>query len=520
MIIKNKWIIPVAIVAILLIAMYAGVLPGLSILDNGTTTINKDCGGIKGSGELIGPNARKGFITSWKNDGFSETITCIGKVHVDTFATGGIDRFAYEVYGKKQGGNYEPLSTPSATSMYISNPNPGVIDIPGTISLGGTYNMDAYSFEFVGNDYVAVKVIFKGYIDWNLLNPFDDGWQWRTLSTDEAYLYMGYGSLTLPFGSDNRPRDSFELGEVVDIRVETAKGGQTVEGTGSWRVTLNEPFLDGITTPGTGGGVIKEESYNDDTTNGHFKFIVTESMVTKSMSSDDPYSIRIWNTILPMGTLYVDFLDFTASCPGDVEFSGGPIQSKVGESVSVTLNAEVNPDLPIAIDYFRVSVIYGTNNVLLPSDPTSLNWIIHTTNWPASGGKATVTFTPEKESYCTVHATAFDTEGRGGIRTRTWTLWAYADNPAPDDVVDDETGDNDYSGGHTNPWLSWDPSAGNWPDPGTPGWIVAILGAIIVFIVFLLISFMPSIQPQARLIIVILGAGAAIALWWFLMGIL
>ena len=513
-----KIIMVVLAVAILVtVGVFYGALPGLSILDKGTTTTNREIGGLKGSGELIGPNSRKGFIASYKNDGFSETVTCIGKVHIDTWATAAMKSCLYEVYGKKQGGSYEMLSSPTGTSMYISNPNPDFINLPDTISFGGTYNMDAYSFEFVGSDYDAVKVVLKGYIDGNILNPFDGNFKWQTLQTDEAYLYEGYGSLNLPTDSDGRPRDNFEIGETVDIRVETAKGGQTVEGTGTWRVTLNEPYSGGITQPGSGGGVVKEEYYNDDTI-GHFKFVVTEDMAQKSMDSSDPYSVRIWNTILPMGTLYTDFIDFNVKGPGDVELSG-PIQSKVGSSATVGFSASVNSDTQLPIDYFRVSVIYGTNNVLLPSDPNAHNWIIHTTNIPAVNNAGTISFTPSKESYVTTHVKAFDTEGRGSPRTRTWTLWAYADAEVPDDVVDDETGDDDYGGGHTDPWFPWDPSGGNW---GNIRNYLPLIIAIAVFIIMLIIAFIPQIPipfgMYGRMMVVVLGAVLAAVIYWYLGG--
>jgi len=392
-----------------------------------------------------------------------------------------------------------------------------VTNFPGTISLGGTYNADAYSFEFVGNDYDAEKVVLKGYIDGNLLNPFDGNFKWQTLQTDEAYLYEGYGSLTLPTGIEDgieRPYDTFEIDQIVDIRVETAKGGQTVEGTGTWRVTLNEPYSGGITDPGSGGGVVVEKYYDDDTTNGHFKFTVTADMAEKSMSSTYPYSVRIWNTMLPKGTLYTDFIDFIAKAPSDVTLTG-QTQSKVGETTTVTLSATSD----IGIDYFRVSVIYGPSNVLLPGDPNSYNWIIHTTNIPASGGTATISFTPDKESYVTVHAKAFDTEGRGSVRTKTWTLWAYADAEVPDDVVDDETGEDDYGGGHTDTWLPWDPSGGNW---GSIGDYLPLIIAIAVFIIMLIIAFIPQIPIPfgmfGRMAVVVLGAVLAAVIYWYLGG--
>jgi len=513
-------VVIIAIVALLVGATFAGDIFGLSILDEGTITENSEYGGLGGVGELIGPNDRKGFITSWKNDGFSETITCIGKMESSGSLTkyGVMDKYAYEVYGKKLGGSYEYLSTPSQTSMYLSNPNPGVQEFSG-LQAGGTKNADAYSFEFIGSDYIAVKVVFKAHIDSNFFNPFDGNFKWRVVQTDEAYLYSGYGSLNLPTDADNRPRDNFEIGETVDIRVETSKGGQTVDGTGTWRVTLNEPYSGGITQPGSGGGVVKEEHYNDDSI-AHFKFVVTEEMAQKSMASSDPYSIRIWNTILPMGTLFVDFLDFNVKGPGDIVLSG-PDQSKVGSSATITFSASVNPDTQLPIDYFRVSIIYGPKNVLLPSDPNSHLWLVRTTNIPATDNFGSISFTPYYESYVSIHAKAFDTAGRGSPRTRVWTLWAYADSPVDDEVIEDETGDNDYGGGHVTPWLPWDPSGGNW---GEVEWedYFPIIFAIAVFIIMLIIALVPTVPipygMYGRMAVIVLGAVLAALIYWYMGG--
>lgn len=515
----NKIGIVAIAVVILLIASAGIIIPGLSLLDEGTTTVNGDFGGISGSGELIGPNDRKGFITSYMDVGFSETITCIGRVCADTWAVGGMTHYRYFVYGKENSwSSYELLSEPGTTSMYLSpeSPNPGERAISG-IQIGGCKNLDDYSFEFVGNKYKAVKVVCQGRIDWNVFDPFDNGYQWRNLQIDEAYLYEGYGSLTLPTDIEDgieRPYDTFEIGQTVDIRVETAKGGQTVEGTGTWRVTLNEPYSGGITDPGLGGGVVVEKYYDDDTTNGHFSFVVTKEMADKSMSSTDPYSVRIWNTMLPKGTLYVDFVDFIHLCPGDVTLTG-ETQSRVGETTTVTLTASINSETQLPIDYFRVSVIYGTSNVLLPGDPNSNNWIIHTTNIQASGNSATISFIPTKESYVTVHGKAFDTDGRGSIRTKTWTLWAYAETEVPDDVVDDETGEDDYGGGHTDPWLPWDPSGGNWGEVAIGLSIIGIIVAIVIAAVFAILGLLAPGSPYVKVAIIVAGIVIAVVVYLY-----
>lgn len=491
----HKKILILLVVAVVVIAFFAGVLP-LSILEEGLDTNSRNIGGVKGNKnkELLDSKA---YILSHKGDGHSEKIIVSGTISRDQWSMGDVHEYRYYVWLKKNvWSEYELVSSAGATSKYLSNPNPGVVSCKGEFTgegHGETFNCDMYQFTIIGHDYAdgAIKVLLQGYMKENQVNPFEP-MKWRNLASDEAYLYSGYGGLYLPRGivdGEDRPYDTFEIGQEVDIRVETAKGGYA-EDSKPWRVTLNEPYGGDIVNPDDGGGVVEEMSYGNDVTNGHFKFTVTEEMAQKSMASSHPYTIRIWNVLLPIGSLYVDFLDFIALAPGDVEFSVSEIQGKVGETYSIGLSSSSD----IGIDYFRVSVIYGTNDVLLPSDPLSKLWLINTINVGGADKKTcslpqTIEFIPEHPSYVTVHAKAFDLEGRGSMRTRTWTMWAYEDSPVPDEVVDDETGEEDYGGGQTPGYMPWDPEGGNWDLNGDDEVPWAIIIALIVFIISCVIAF-------------------------------
>jgi len=513
----------IVVVALLVGVLYAGVIPGLSLFDIGTTTKSYQHGEVVGNragAELLQPMNKKGFILSYMDDGHSETISVRGHLTNDNgggnYWWPGASDYYYKIYLKENAwSSYELLSSPGSTSMYFSNPNPGK-------KSGCPVNCVIYDFDIIGNKYAggAIKAELWARID---RGPWDaEGYKWWLMSSDEAYLYSGYGSLMLPTNvveGIERPYDTFEIGQTVDIKVETAKGGYTTDGK-PWRVTLNEPYTGGITDPGSGGGVVKELFYANDVTNGHFKFVVTADMAAKSMASTDPYSIRIWNTLLPRGTLYVDFLDFIAKAPSEATLSG-PEQSKVGDTITIQISASVNPSTQASIAYFRISVIYGPNDVLLPGTPTSNAWLIHTTNRPAPSGTTTVSFIPTKESYITIHAKTFDTEGRGSIRTKTFTTWAYADSEVPDEVIEDEVGEDDYGGGHTDSWLPWDPGGGNWGEVNIEDYLPIIL-AIAVFIIMLIIAFIPQIPipygMTGRMLVVVLGAVLAVLIYWYMGG--
>lgn len=509
---KKFIIIGIVIFILLGLGMYYGLVPAGSLLNSTKTKsfIHGEFQGMK-TGEMLQPHDKTGFIMSWKGDGHSETISVRGKI---TTPSGGDtswwlapSKYYYRVYLKENAfSSYERVSHPGDTKKMISNPNPGHLKFSST-------SLEPYDFTIIGDDYNggAVKAELWAYID---LSPWDTtGYDWYLMARDEAYLYDGYSSLTLPRGivdGEDRPFSTFEVGQEVKIRVETAKGGYDETGK-PWRVTLNEPYGGSIEDPGDGGGVIKEQSYENDAL-GYFTFTVTEEMALKSMQSSEPYTIRIWNVLLPRGSLYVDFVDFIARSPDNVVFSGGDTQCKVGDTYSINLDSES----AVGVDYIRVSVIYATNDVLLPSDPTSPLWLINTKNLGGDDSNIvslpqTLSFIADRESYVTIHAKAFDIDGRGSPSTSTFTIWFYQSSQVPDEVVEGEVGDDYYGGGKTPGYTPWTPSGGNWENAELPmdvDWTGVLIGVLIVA-GMALVGFYVFKQP--RMIMVMILAGVIIA---------
>lgn len=502
--------VAVAVAAVLLVTGFPELDISESIIPT-TNTDNIDRGSFKGVGELLGPLSRKGYIVSYKQDGLSETIVAQGtaKITDEWLGRSGMTKFRYKVYGKTDAGaSWEAISVPGQTSKYVSNPNPGEKTISGT-QLGGTKTFESYSFNIVSDHYEAIKVIFQGYINWDVLNPFE-GYKWMNLQVDYAYLYPGWGGLYLP-ERNGVPVSTFEIGETVNIGVLTTYGGQTVGEGKTWRVALIEPA-------DRGGEEIKHQDYGDNV-DSYFSFEITEDMF--STSSTNEYKVKIYNTLIPKGSLLVHSIDVLAKAPGDVKIESDNIQVKIGSNIDVVLSAEINEETQLPIDYFRVSVIYGANDVLLPGDYWSDRWIVHTTSFDASkvsGSKyqTTVSFTPDKESYVTVHAKAVDTEGRASEHTKVFTIWCYKDNAAPDDVIDDETGEDIYDGGHTSDWWSvWDASSGNWPE----SFQISLIGVAVSLIVFTVIAIIAMLWVPGgmniKLLVVLLGAVISVLLYIF-----
>jgi len=527
----------VVIAAIILISGFVfGWLPGLSVLEYKTESRNIAGAVGNPSRELLDS---KGYTLAYKNDELSEKIVVTGQIKRNINSLCFVDKYEYWVYLKKdQFSDWQKMSTPGNTSKYFSNPNPGVIELNDNWFSGEgggeTYSLEPYQFRLEGHDYAngAIRVELRGYLKENQLLPLAN-WHWVRISSDEADLHSGYGSLTLPRGVEDgveRPYTTFEVGQEVKIKVETAKGGS---GANPWKVTLNEPYTndkdvieDLYTDSGyTGGGVVKSQSYPNDALS-YFTFKVTEEMAEKSMSSQYPYIIRIWNSLLPKGSIQIDFVDFIAGAPSNVKFYIGnneikpgevnAIQSKVGEEFSVRISA--NSDF--GIDYYRVAVIYGSDNVLLPSDPTSNLWIIHTTNYGDKDGQTVgdqvVTFKPMHEDYVSIHAKAFDVDGRGSPSTLVMQIWCYSTSPVPDEVIDDETGVDYYGGGHTEGWHQWDPGegSGNWENPDTGEPIVVdlwgVMVAVIIVLGFIGVGFVMFKEPRMMAAMGIIGTIVAI----------
>ena len=525
------------IVALIIIGSQSGFLTG-AVYYNPETVQNK-VGAIQGVNELIGPHDRDGFITSYLGTGLSEEISCRGSLTIKDWGPFWVTDYKYIVYGKKPYSvDWEEISIPGYTQTYLTGKNPDVIPITGwTISTPGAIwtAAEPYDFQMVGSDYEAIRVDFNVYMSTNIL-PI--GYQWRTLQRDEAGLFNGLGALyyvntNTELTEEVTPQQTYEIGETVIIRVETGFGGQTVAEPGettiidgetvvgttsTWRVKLRQP-------PDRGGAVVKEEPYDDDV-HAYFAFDITADMY--SSTSNNEYSIELWNTWNPMGTLRAYTIDLKANAPGDVTFDGEDYKyvdgTSVGYQVKIntpcTIKYSAEPGATqLPIDHFRVSVVYGTYGELLPTDgPSSPIWIVYTTDGSATHldgvYSGAVTFTPTRSEYVTVFVNAQDTEGRTNIKPTVFSLWVFAEAPVPPDQIDDETGEHDYWGGLTPDFLPWNPS--DYAYENDIWTIVAILLSVVTFLAFLVVALtVPDLKY--KIIVVIVGGVVAFIMYSYLM---
>lgn len=507
----NVWItgvvIAVVIIGVLSGLFYTGHL-GLSVLDNGTTTKVYDRSGIFGNrySELIGPNSRTAFICSYISTAQSETIVAHGTLSIDTFSTAGAAKYCYKVYLKKDSfSSYELVSAPEiTTSSFISQANPGILGF-GSLTLGGTVQLKDYSFEVMGPSYSngAVKVELCVYMQANMFDSF----KWWVASSDEAYLYSGWGGLYLPKDANGTHyKSTFEIGEHVKIEVKTSYGAVTAaNGTeNTWRVTLQKPMSQG-------GSVYKSQDYGNNV-DTFFEFDVTSDMFM--LGGDNHWTLQIYNVLVPKGTLQVNTIDFAAKAPGIVTFSGfsGDDQYKVGSQVTCKLSAVPNSgQLPIT--KFHVCIIYGNNNVLLPSDPLDKLWILPWTDiTDISSSSATLSFTPKHQSFVTVHAVAVDSQGRSSITENTHTIWVYDSVPASSGQLGDNTGTHEYGGGSTNTGFQFNPGTADMQD--WIGFLLKIIIMLVIIIVVILAGWFLPVPVYGKAIIIIVGI--VIAILYFL----
>jgi len=228
----------VLLILVLIITAWAGILP-LSIMGQlETETQNKEFHEIKGIGELLD---REGYILSYNNEGFSETIEAAGAFSFGESGFADIDGYRYIVSVRPESSNaWTVISKPGSTASMVNKDNPGMIRTPN-LQYSNKINTEPYTFNLVGSEYDGggIRVELQLYVNGNDLFF----WQehiWKTVQIDEAYLFQGSGALLFPTDAYGDPVRTFEIGEEVKIGVETGKGGGGP--SRPWRVTLNEPY--------------------------------------------------------------------------------------------------------------------------------------------------------------------------------------------------------------------------------------------------------------------------------------
>ena len=521
----RKFIPILVIVLLLATAFYFFGVPALDILGNEgyetqSKTVYDHFTGNKNY-ELIRPPDRKGFITSYIPGELSETISIQGKIDYKGGSLAVAKKYKYEVYFRENAyQDWELVASPSYKVSWItSKPKVENFDVPAQDT---PVYAPIYSFNIIGSKEGAIRVVFKVYFDPNGLNPFDK-WVWKTLATDQAYIFSGQCGMWLPKDKNGTPISTFEIGETVHIKVETGAGTKdVVEGwtnEKAWMVTLRKPD----------GTEYKGQNFPRYLP-GHFRgdviFTVYDDMFTPG--GNNRWTIELWNRLLPKGKLQWRAIDFRAKAPGKVTITTQPeLKVKTGNTVTVTLQATQNTQTQLPIEYFGVEVWYGKSNELAPGSWTDARWILHETTIDATDYgsgvyKTTFTFTPTKKGWVTILSYAHDTGGRDSPSTTAYSLYVYEEDetpPSDNEVIDEGGGQTDYGGGSSSEtWLWWIDSGGSSSDKtGYAKILWFVIGFIILITCIILGLLVPlPYEPYSRLLITLLGFILAFYVWLFM----
>jgi len=511
-------IVAVAVCALLIGGFFVGVLPGLGILgDEGYQTQKKWYNNYQGNtySELIMPEDRKGFITSYREDlefGLSETITIAGNYKTQ-FGYSQIHKIKYVIlYKSSPILPWTVVSEPGQTAPFITVANPGLFD--PVFSTEGRRDCQPYVFNIRGPMVGAIRAELWGYFDPNDFDPFDT-WEWHLLSSDQAMLESGKCGMWLPIESDGTYQSTFEIDETVNIKVETGVGAPDIDanartGEKTWELHLISP--DGNDYTGQ-----NFPRHLADHFQGTVSFVVNEDMFT--LGGNNRYKLELYNTLWKSGTLEISAVDFKAKMPDEpVIIPNCGITLKVPASVDVTLTANPNSQTQLAIGSFGVMVWYGSHADLAPGSWGDDRWILRQTTVSASksGDTYSAQFSfdvSQPDRYVTIIAYTHDTDGRDS-NTEYYQIETYAIGDTEPDNPDG--GQGSYGGGTSGETTPWDFQTGEITD------YLPLIIAIAVFIIMLIVAFIPQIPIPygiyGRIAVVALGALLAVVIYWRLGG--
>lgn len=463
--------------------------------------------------ELLLPADRKGFITSYRNDlnfGLSETIVVAGNYKAQ-LGWSQIEKLKYIVYYKANPWSaWEPVSEPGGhTENWISVANPEIFDpVSGT---SDRRDCQPYVFNIRGVREGAIRVELWGYFDPNEINPFDS-WEWVLLSSDQALLESGKCGMWLPDKGDGTYQSTFEIGETVNIKVETGVGAPDIvvdarAGEKTWELHLLKP--DGSQYTDQGFPMKLADHFQ-----GTISFIVYENMFT--LKGNNRYELQLYNTLWKKGALEISAIDFKAKMPSKPIISPDcGLSIKVPGTISVTISGTPNAATQLPIQSFGVMVWYGKHTDLAPGDWGEERWIMHQTVIDASkhGDTYTGSFSfavTYPDRYVTIIAYVHDTDGRDSD-TEYYQIKTYSeDKPDEEDLVNDGGGQGLYGGGTSGETTPWD----FWETPVIDYTLLII--ALAIFFACLIIALLVPFPVFGRLAVIVLGVVLAVLIYFYL----
>jgi len=462
--------------------------------------------------ELLLPADRKGFITSYRNDlnfGLSETIVVAGnyKAQIGWSQINGLKYIVY--YKANPWSAWEIVSEPGHTENWISVANPGVFG--PVVGIGDRRDCQPYVFNIRGQREGAIRVELWGYFDPNEMNPFDV-WEWVLLSSDQALLECGKCGMWLPDKGDGTYQSTFEIGETVNIKVETGVGAPDVvadarAGEKTWELHLLKP--DGSQYTDQGFPIKLADHYQ-----GTISFTVYENMFT--LKGNNRYALQLYNALWKEGTLEISTIDFKAKMPSKPTISPDcGLSISVPGTISVTISATPNAETQLPIQSFGIMVWYGMHTDLAPGSWGEERWIMHQTviNAFKHGNTYTGSFSfavTYPNRYVTIIAYVHDTDGRDSD-TEYYQIKTYSeDKPSDEDSINEGGGQGSYGGGtsgETTPWDFWETVVKDY---------MPLIIALVIFFVCLAIALIVPFPIYGRLAIIVFGVILAALIYFYI----
>lgn len=518
----QKIVVVGIVVALVIVGIFAGVLPGLSILgDEGFETQSKWVHGIyvgNPDSEMlvsITDANRKGFITSYIDAsqgvaGDSETIVVAGNYKVE-FGLAVINAYKYVVKVKDSlYGSWHIVSEPGHTENWISKENPGKLD-PVMGTGGSMRHCEPYVFAIRGPKEGGIRVELWGYFDPNGINPFDT-WEWKLMSSDQAMLVSGISGMWLPPRPEGGYQSTFEIGETVKIDVETGIGAPDLDvdaraGQKTWKLELKKP--DGTSYTGQNFPRMLQDHFQ-----GQVTFTINSDMFT--LGGNNRYTLRLFNTLLEKGSLQISTIDIRAKRPNTPTITPEcGLSVQVPATIRVDLTATCNTETQLPITSFGVMVWYGMGTDLAPGSWGDDRWILRETFVTASNNKATFTIDVSSPNrYFTIIAYAHDSDGRDSD-TEYYQIKTYAeDEPDEEDLIEEGGGQESYGGGTTGETTPADYYEAEVID------YTALIIAIIVFFAFLFVGLLAPLPYgiYGKILVIIIGAVLAVVIYFLLRG--
>jgi len=233
--------------------------------------------------------------------------------------------------------------------------------------------------------------------------PFTSNWD-KTMSTDYAYLLSGKGAIWIEgYGPSDVPQ--FEIGETCPIHIEADYSGPTIGENGNWELWA---------FPHNGNPVIKIKTWSYDYFRETYNWVIPTGL-WKQGASDNKVDLELRNTLFTTSKVKISSIDLKAKAPPTPTIQVTPTAPQVGETITVSMQANTNAQTNEIVTAFHLRAIYTDNN----QEIVYVTSIVPTGQNPYLGSYS---FTPQRAGPLKIQVWAHDKAGRESTTPATYTM--------------------------------------------------------------------------------------------------